>query len=75
MNQANKQLYEKIISNISMQVKRSLDENIYNFDVSDYEDNDSLDTHSIDTGLGYKYFPTNKNELKNLIKQRVELNP
>lgn len=71
----NQQLYNRIIYNISKEVKRTLNENLQKFDVTDYEDSDSLDTHSIDTGLGYKYFPTNKKELKNLIKQRVELNP
>lgn len=53
MNQANKQLYEKIISNISMQVKRSLDENIQKFDVTDYEenDNDIINQDTIDSIL------------------------
>lgn len=43
-------LYEKLIRNIGYSLKSVLNEDIQNFDVTDYSDdnNDLIDTHDID---------------------------
>lgn len=50
MKQNNKKLYEKIIYNVSKQVKQALFEDIQNFDVGDYHDNEDeiIDNHDIE---------------------------
>lgn len=72
----NKRIYQKVMRNISNEIKRILDENIQNFDVTDYSDDetDIIDRHELDKYV-YKYFPKNKAELKFIIEQRIEENP
>ena len=57
-----------------MQVKRSLDENIYKFDVTDYEDDENIDHHTI-ADLCYHYFPKYRSQLNVLVKRRIKKNP
>lgn len=58
----NKQLFNRIMFNISKEVKRILNEDIQNFDIADYEDNDMIDNQTV-AGVIYKYHPKNKGEL------------
>ena len=71
----NKRIYQKIMRNISKQIKHILDENIQNFDITDYSDDetDIIDRHELNKYV-YKYFPKNKAELKSIIEQRIEEN-
>lgn len=51
MRNNNNILYNKIIYNISKEVKRILIEGIQNFDVADYSEDDTIDNHSVNNVL------------------------
>lgn len=69
------QLYNIIMRNISKEIKYALNEEIQKFDVTEYDNSESdlINTQEIDN-LTYKYFPENKQELQNLIAQKIKEN-
>lgn len=68
----NKQLYNKIINNISHAVYQVLNEDIQSFDVVDYNEEDMLSNQEIDTLL---VKPKTTDELKKIVAERLSKNP
>lgn len=67
----NKELYNKIMHNISKEIKYVLTEEIQNFNPIDYEDNDSLSVEDIDDVLE---IPKTKEQLQKKIVIETEKN-
>lgn len=65
-------LYNKLINNIAHSVKETLNEDIQEFDVAEYEDDSMLDHQSINDALA----PVKSNEdLQKLVAERIKANP
>ena len=63
------QLYNKIINNIAKGIKETLNEDIQNFDVTQYEDDSMIDHQTINDAL----FPVKSNEdLQKLVAERIK---
>lgn len=69
-------LYEKIMRNISEKLKYILNEDIQNFDVTEYQDeeHDIIDKHII-TKTTYKYFPNDFDDLKEIVDFKILTEP
>ena len=75
MKQHSKRLYEKIMRNVSKEVKKVLNEDIQKFDVSDYiEDDGEILSHQDIMNFSYNYFPENKQELKEILIRKIKEN-
>ena len=74
MKRDNKTLYEKIMRNISKNLKHILDENIQRFDVTDYQDDEIMDNQIVDNTL-YTVKPETLKELKKIVAKRIYENP
>lgn len=67
-----KQLYNKIINNIAKGVKKTLNESIQNFDVTQYGDESMIDHQSINDVL--QTVESNE-DLQKLVAERIKQNP
>lgn len=74
MKKHNHILYDSIIKRISKSVKYALNEEKYNFDTTDYTEDNDIDIQTVDNII-YKYFPKTIKELEDLIQLRINENP
>lgn len=69
-------LYEKIIYNISKEIKKALNEDIQNFDVSDYEDDtDNIIDNQTTSDISREICPKTNEEFYELVVERIAKNP
>lgn len=74
MKGATECLYENIMHNISTKLKDILNENINKFDTVDYSEDDIIDQPTM-VEIGYKYHPKDREQLIDLVDQRISENP